>query len=399
MSTNVLAVAASLSDDALLSRLGDLCRQDRVTTVEIVAHLAELDARPSVLAARSYASLFTYCTRALGFSEDVACNRIAAARACRRFPVVADLLASGAITVSAVRLLHKHLTVANHVEVLARARGRSQREIEALVAELAPQPDAPSTLRKLPEAPLARPATVAPSPAASVGAPILTAAEPTLPVFVPPAHRPVVKPSAPERYRVQFTIGTGTHDKLRRLQALLRHQIPDGDPAAIFDRALTLLLDKEERAKAGGTATRGKRIRHVADRNGSDSRRRSRYISRAVRRAVWRRDGGQCAFRSATGLRCTERTFLHFHHLIPWALGGPSTVENIALRCRRHNQYEAELVFGDRALLGRSAETPPSLGGGPERQAAPPIGYRLTSTEASAEVSGLRSVSSTPPGG
>ncbi len=66
----------------------------------------------------------------------------------------------------------------------------------------------------------------------------------------------------------------------------------------------------------------------------------------AVRRTVWPRDGGRCAFLSATGTRCTERTFLEFHHVECHAKGGPATVENISLRCRRHNQCEAELSFG-----------------------------------------------------
>jgi hypothetical protein len=37
------------------------------------------------------------------------------------------------------------------------------------------------------------------------------------------------------------------------------------------------------------------------------------------------------------------------HHILPYAKGGLATVENISLRCRRHNQYEAELVFGARS--------------------------------------------------
>jgi hypothetical protein len=58
-----------------------------------------------------------------------------------------------------------------------------------------------------------------------------------------------VKPSAPERYRVQFTIGEETHAKLRRVQALLRREIPDGDPGEFFDRALSLLLERALRTK------------------------------------------------------------------------------------------------------------------------------------------------------
>jgi hypothetical protein len=73
-----------------------------------------------------------------------------------------------------------------------------------------------------------------------------------------------------------------------------------------------------------------------------------RHTASYIKRSAWRHDGGQCAFVSKDGRRCTERAFLEFHHVRPYALGGPTTAENISLRCRRHNQYEAELVFGPR---------------------------------------------------
>ncbi|PYQ39204.1 MAG: hypothetical protein DMF77_22125 [Acidobacteria bacterium] len=75
----------------------------------------------------------------------------------------------------------------------------------------------------------------------------------------------------------------------------------------------------------------------------------SRDVPKYVKRAVSRRNDGQCAFVAPDGRRCTERTFLEFHHRQPYAQGGPATVENISLRCRRHNQYEAEVIFGTRA--------------------------------------------------
>jgi hypothetical protein len=141
-------------------------------------------------------------------------------------------------------------------------------------------------------------------------------------------------------------------NRLRRVQALLRREIPDGDPGAIFDRALTLLLEKVEKTKLGAaTKPRARRpIRLGTDRQGWKRVLASRYTPRHVKRAVWQRDDGQCAFVSPDGVRCTERTFLEFHHMQAYAHGGPATVENISLRCRRHNQYEAELVFGARAI-------------------------------------------------
>ena len=34
------------------------------------------------------------------------------------------------------------------------------------------------------------------------------------------------------------------------------------------------------------------------------------------------------------------------HHILPFAAGGPTTVANLALRCRAHNGFESEQRFG-----------------------------------------------------
>ncbi|HEY8150828.1 MAG TPA: HNH endonuclease, partial [Vicinamibacteria bacterium] len=235
---------------------------------------------------------------------------------------------------------------------------RSRREIEALIAELAPRPDVPSSVRKLPTVmPAPTLLLAATAPATRVEAATLGSPEPPHPVSSPPpplTRRPIIETTSPERYRVQFTIGKESHDKLRRVQDLLRREIPDGDPGAIFDRALTLLLEKVEKAKLGATARpRPRPIRPGADRQLRTPILPSRDVPRHVQRAVGRRDGGQCAFVSRDGHRCTERTFLEFHHIQPYARGGPATVENISLRCRRHNQYEAQLIFGPHGVAGR----------------------------------------------
>src|SRR5262245_12699385 len=137
MKIDILAAAIALSDQDLLARLGALAGKEREATVELVAHLAALAARPDVHAAEGYGSLFAYCTRALRLSEDAACNRIAAAQACRRFPVILDRLAEGCLTLTSIRLLARHLTPENHQAVLDRAKGRSVRDVDVLVAELA----------------------------------------------------------------------------------------------------------------------------------------------------------------------------------------------------------------------------------------------------------------------
>src|SRR6187397_2289744 len=166
MKIDILAAAEALSDHDLLAHIDRLAGRARSATTELVAHLAVLLGRPSVYAARGYGSIFNYCTEALKLSEDAACNRIEAAKACRRFPVLLDHLASGSMTLTSVRILGRHLTPENHQAVLEKAKGRTRHQIEALVAELAPRPDVPTSIRKLPQptAPLPAPATLSPGP-------------------------------------------------------------------------------------------------------------------------------------------------------------------------------------------------------------------------------------------
>ena len=139
-----------------------------------------------------------------------------------------------------------------------------------------------------------------------------------------------------DQYRLHLTISRATRDKLRQIQALLSHQVPDGNPAVIVDRALELLLkDLQRRRTAATERPRGAR----------SPKRRSRHIPAAVKREVWKRDEGRCAFVGRQG-RCGERKFLEYHHVVPHGEGGPPTAANIQLRCRSHNAYEAEVHFG-----------------------------------------------------
>jgi 5-methylcytosine-specific restriction endonuclease McrA len=347
MNASILATAEALSDQDLLARIPVLAGREREAAVELVAHLAILDTRPVLYAAKGYGSLFRYCTDALGLSEDAACNRVEVARACRRFPVILDLLLSGSVTQTSVRLLGQYLTVENHLAILARASGQNRRAIDALVAELRPQPDVRASVRKLPTFTATPPPTARPTQV-ETGVP----AEPAPPIapsaaVLPPTPRSVVRASAPHRYRADLGMGAKTHDKVRRVQALLCREIPDGDLELIFDRAITLLLDTLEKTKLGAAKPRSRpSIRPGTDKEVRKGTRPSRYIPREVKRTVWQRDGGQCAFVSSDGRRCMERTFLEFHHIQPYAHEGPATVANISLRCWRHNRYEAEVIVG-----------------------------------------------------
>ena len=140
---------AHVSDGQLLADVKRLAADEQRATADLVACLAELDARRLYLG-EGCASLFTYCTQVLHLSEHAAYGRIEAARAARRFPVILDLLAAGAVTLTAITLLAPHLTTDNHRDILEAARYKSKREVEHLVAALRPRPAVPASVRKLP---------------------------------------------------------------------------------------------------------------------------------------------------------------------------------------------------------------------------------------------------------
>src|SRR5438477_4129611 len=129
----------SLNDSELLRAPRVLVREWERVEAELLWHLGEIDERRLYLD-YAFPSMFSFCVGELGFSEDAAYSRILVARAARRLPALVEVIRSGSLHLTGARLLAPHLTAENHVEVLARAAGKSKREIEELVAALAPQP-------------------------------------------------------------------------------------------------------------------------------------------------------------------------------------------------------------------------------------------------------------------
>ena len=326
-----VAQIVALADAQLIDALTALATSERKGIALLVAGLAEFDKRGLHLGL-GYSSLFDYCTRGLHLSEPAAYSRIAAARASRRFPAIIDHIADANLSLTATRLLAPHLTAENFEELVDKAARKKTRDVEKLVATIRPQPAVPSVVRKLPdlagEISAAAPAMLSrqPSPAARPVPP---------PVATPPTRRPILKPLSATQYRLQITLSASAHDKLREAQRLMRHAVPNGDPAAIVERALDLLLTQARKTKFGETSR---------PRQQSAAMPRGRHIPKAIKRQVWKRDAARCAFVGADGSRCAETNFLEFHHVKPYARGGATTPENLELRCRAHNAYEAGLL-------------------------------------------------------
>ena len=351
MSTHELR---SISDEELLRRLSQLLTQSRRGESELVAHIGEVDER-RLYASQACSSMFSYATEVLHLSEHEAYLRITTARAARRHPMLLVMLGDGRLHLSGIARLAPLLTESNCEAVLARAVHLSKRQIDELVAELAPKPDVPPVIRKLPNPPAK---TTPSTPTVELVLDRVTfqpqtepveAAAPAPPPLVPaapPRSLPTIQPLAPARYKVTFTASARFRDKLERLTALMRPSVPDGDLAAILEEAVTEKLERLESRRYGKTNAPRKTVEQT------DTRPDSRYIPAPIRRAVCERDSDRCAFVDDRGRRCTEREGLEFHHRSPYGRDGDHSVENLCLMCHAHNAYLAELDYG-KDVMGR----------------------------------------------
>jgi 5-methylcytosine-specific restriction endonuclease McrA len=339
-----------LTDDALVSRLSTLCAEGHVLTARLIVHLIEVEDRRLDLRA-ACTSMFDFCQRRLGMSEGAAFRRITAARMVKRFPALLGRIERGELHLSTLVLIRPHLTEVNVEELAAAVAGKTQRQVEELLARLAPKPDVPSAIVEL----------GAPSNDARV---TLFAGSDAR--HVPSAPRARIEPLSEARYKVQLTASAELKAKLERASDLMRHRNPSGDLAVVIDAAMNLLLAKLEKERLG-KATAPREPTKPRARSGTH---RSRAIPAGVRRAVFERDGEQCTFIDEAGERCPQRGHLELDHVEARALGGTNAASNLRVRCRAHNRLAAEEVFGKAHVAERidfrqrksraAAATPPS---------------------------------------
>jgi hypothetical protein len=355
----------SLSSSQLLSATRDLVQKSRGTEADLLEHLGEIDERKLYLEA-PFPSMFAFCVGEYGFSEDVAYQRIAVARAARRLPAILEAIRSGRVHMTGLRHLAPHLTAGNVAKVLAEATGKSTRQIEELVARLAPQPPVPTVICKVPAQ--VTPEKPPPTFFGSAGTVVSDGSSPTTGLGSGPGsaavprrdeRRAVIQPLAEETFKFQFTASRACRDKLRQAQDLLRHRVPDGDVGAIVEKALDALIERVTKERFAEVRKPRKTATEVEASSGS------RHIPSVIKRAVFERDGGRCTFTDERGRRCGETGGLEFDHVDGFARTHLHDADRIRLLCRSHNQYAAERMYGrDFMQRARASRDPrPTLPG------------------------------------
>jgi hypothetical protein len=188
----------------------------------------------------------------------------------------------------------------------------------------------------------------------------------------------VVEPLSAARYRIQLNASPQLKKKLEQARDLLSHSNPNGDLAAVIERALDLLLDHTLKKRFAQTKQpRPRRSAAGADRKASseiaaapnfvpgddrDRRTRRGQIANATKREIAARDGLRCTFVNSDGQRCGATQFTQIHHEEPWARHGDESLENLRILCASHNRFLAERDFGRELIADRIQDRHAALG-------------------------------------
>ncbi|MBI4125378.1 MAG: HNH endonuclease [Deltaproteobacteria bacterium] len=316
---------SKLTNQELVIKLKILASDERKAQAAFLAHLTEVDSR-RVYAELGYSSLFKYCLEELHLSEGSTCKRIQVARTAKEFPVIYSLIEEGKIHLEGVSLLSPLLNGENHEVLLKKACHKTKREVEQLVAGLAPQEDAPDFIRKLPQ------------PSQTTFAGECRSDNTKSPGIIVPKPRPeTIKPITEESVVFKFTGSAELRKKLEKARQILRHKHPHGKLEDIINEALESFLEKRDPERR---IARKKQHDPLQKGRATSS---SRRIPQRIKDQVWVRDRGRCQYTSQDGKQCGEKAWLEFDHIQPWVLGGVSDdTENIRLLCRTHNQWRAK---------------------------------------------------------
>jgi len=285
----------NLTNKDLAERIEILRGKEREILLKFLIHLGEFDRRKLYLE-QGYSSLFDFCTRKLGYSESSAYRRAESARCLREHPELKKSFFSGKVSICTIARASKAIKAKKaEVEDII---GKSTREVETLVAEVAPS-NKPREFVK--EIKVKRETEIFPT---------LEKTE--------------------TRYEIKFSVTKEVYDEIQDIKAKLSNKLGS---SLSLENVFIELVNKFQSAPK--------------ERKVSSINENSRYIPVSVKREILARDSKCCSYVSPSGIRCTETHFLHFDHIKPFGIGGKTSSNNLRLLCSKHNQMLAKRTFGE----------------------------------------------------
>jgi 5-methylcytosine-specific restriction endonuclease McrA len=314
-----------LSDEKLWALTINETGVERTSTLRVISFIDEINSRKLHLR-RGYSSLHEYCVKVLKYSDGGAYRRIKAMRLIQDLPETRKAIESGKLNLTTASQLqqvienkvksHNPLAQVEKLELFYKLEGRSKREVEQTIAKVCPE---------------------------------------------------VVNRSESQRFitcdmvEKTLVISQRLNEKIERLKSLRAHE--NKDLAHILEELIDRELKRVDPLVKTSKLTRDQSLPKTRgpiagaspEKLPSDTKKsnaalsptRSRYVPAKVKKEVWMKSEGKCAYVDPlTRNTCNSTHFLQIDHIIPFAKGGPTAGENLRLLCANHNQLLALDQFG-----------------------------------------------------
>ena len=167
-------------------------------------------------------------------------------------------------------------------------------------------------------------------------------------------HPAEMRAVAQDLWSLRATIDGACKDDLETLAMMLSHKFPRKDLAAVLHEAIRCGIEKHGKRRGAVRPARKVKARSPKDPS---------FASAELRRQVWERDQGRCAWVGPDGKRCHSRWQVEVDHVDPAARGGKATLDRLRLLCRGHNLLHAEEVYGREHMRKYRKGTVTDLGG------------------------------------
>src|SRR5262245_44639793 len=252
---------SDLSAHDLLNRLRQSLGSERTALADFLLALADLD-RHRLYVELGWSSAWDFCCRALGLSETATHYRLAAARQIQKQPELVDQIRSARLCITTLAKLSRVITDENRAALVAEAAGKPTRQVEQMVARLAPKPVPRDVVRRTDE-------------------PVSTQSQ--------------TQVLTETLLRKHLTVDAEFEALLAQARAALSHAMPGASEVDIIKEGLSRIVRDAARRKGLTRKPRTRPPREPAE---------SCNIPRAVMREVWQRDHGCCQWPTTDGGIC-----------------------------------------------------------------------------------------------
>ena len=269
-----------LTDKVLLADTKNLVSKERAISLQVLHHLREIEKR-RLFSELGYGSLFEYTTKELGYSEPSASRRIQSARLLKDFPELEKKISDGRLTMTNVAqaaqtFKNENITDPNIKKTILRQIENTSKT---------------GCAKKL-----------------------LEFTTPT------PLPKEKIKVVSPTFYSVHWNLSQETMTLFEELKGLLAHRKLDQDQ--ILALAFEIANEKIKKDKFRINANFNTPVAKPCTK---------RTIPSRVKKEVYERDHGRCT-------KCQSTYKLEYDHMIPFSMGGESTVDNLRVLCFSCNQ-------------------------------------------------------------